>query len=476
MIKDGLVQDPSGFSSALWNVTQRAEGFLRERNDAIRGIDSWGRSSFDFGDSSAAKMVAAGSGQMGKLALFASNAQGAMGATTQGPALPYDPIGEFMRMQVATPNFGSVASAQQSSASSAAASSGSPSFSVDGGGSSSKEATEMTKSKAEEFSKALQNQKGYSKDDADALVKMMSEKAKDDVGDTKKLVDSIPNRGDGDWHKKFAQWYGTKIGGKDAKEVAEGIEKDVYGKDDEIKLKRLKAEDVYDPKDTKKKGNPTMMAYTVEGDHDGISVTIYYDGSRWFTKDEEDYTELSAMEGASGTPSTADGTPSTLKLKPDYRDGVEDMKVGKFMDYLDEKFGITRPGKKADPAVAASGPGQGASASPAKMSDKDVKALQDIIDGKDSAIPGFATVSAIEGQENDCQIEILEAKKDEFKKGAESTATEVTTKVVEPFKDVLATLPAGGKIVLKFGSETVEIPKNATEEKVLAKLKEAVAG
>ena len=106
-VEDGMIHNPAGFLGALSNVTKSAEDFITGRIGSSFGESNFAM--FGAGDSPAASMIAAGSGQLSKL--FAENARSLI-AQQQGPGLSYDPVAEFMKMQgPEAPNFSGAAPA-----------------------------------------------------------------------------------------------------------------------------------------------------------------------------------------------------------------------------------------------------------------------------------------------------------------------------------------------------------------------------
>jgi len=327
-VEDGMIHNPAGFLGALSNVTKSAEDFITGRIGSSFGESNFAM--FGAGDSPAASMIAAGSGQLSKL--FAENARSLI-AQQQGPGLSYDPVAEFMKMQgPEAPNFSGAAPAH--SAPAAAQGAGSGGFNIDASG---KPSGEIDEAKREEFTTAIA-EKGYSEDQAAELLKVIEKKAGGDAKKAAVLLRSMPKAKGDNWRKDFATWYGTTILGKSADAANAVVDEKVYGKGAEVKLKRTSGGD--------KKDKKVTVAHAFEvtsGTSDVMAAgSVYHrlsDG-KWMAEDSDTLKEFAPLQGAMGEVILTDNTETTLTLKSDYRDGVEKMDVGALIDHLNTAFGV----------------------------------------------------------------------------------------------------------------------------------------
>ncbi|HQG13528.1 MAG TPA: hypothetical protein PLT05_04105 [bacterium] len=326
-VEDGMIHNPAGFLGALSNVTKSAEDFITGRIGSSFGESNFAM--FGAGDSPAASMIAAGSGQLSKL--FAENARSLI-AQQQGPGLSYDPVAEFMKMQgPEAPNFSGAAPAH-SAPPPPAQRGGSNSLNIDA---SAKPSETIDDAK---FKDTIADNKGYGENNAGQLLTIIQNKAGGDVKKAKELLRSLPSSGGELWRRDFAEWYLTKILGKSAEEAKKVVEKRVYGKGAEVKLKRTSGGD--------KKDKKVTVAHAFEvtsGTSDVMAAgSVYHrlsDG-KWMAEDSDTLKEFAPLQGAMGEVILTDNTETTLTLKSDYRDGVEKMDVGALIDHLNTAFGV----------------------------------------------------------------------------------------------------------------------------------------
>ncbi|NLD27332.1 MAG: hypothetical protein GX659_00825 [Myxococcales bacterium] len=325
-VEDGMIHNPAGFLGALSNVTKSAEDFITGRIGSSFGESNFAM--FGAGDSPAASMIAAGSGQLSKL--FAENARSLI-AQQQGPGLSYDPVAEFMKMQgPEAPNFSGAAPAH-SAPPPPAQRGGSNSLNIDA---SAKPSETIDDAK---FKDTIADNKGYGENNAGQLLTIIQNKADGDVKKAKELLRSLPSSGGELWRRDFAEWYLTKILGKSAEEAKKVVEKRVYGKGEEVELTRI-------PKgDKKTKGVVTAQAFNVSEWPDSVEANnlnvVFYDSNgTWCVEDGGKLGQYSPLEGATGNILSSDNSKTTLTLRPAYRKGVEGMDVNGLI-------GLLKPGE-----------------------------------------------------------------------------------------------------------------------------------
>lgn len=164
----------------------------------------------------------------------ALNGQGMGGASTAGPLDAY-----FKSGQLAMPDFSSWNSAAASAASGASSTGSAGTKSTIEMKSAGDDEDVATSKDKKDFVRAIIG-KGYSPDEANAIVKALSTATKDDKDLMKKAVSGgdFPDRKDPNWHQKFASWYAMKVGNKNAAEAADLVKEHVGAGDATVKLKR----------------------------------------------------------------------------------------------------------------------------------------------------------------------------------------------------------------------------------------------